>query len=589
MRSARLIVPAGLLVLGLTLMASTASAAFIRRVAIKQSPTTYYQGIVDVADDPTDAVATVEMKIAAKEGSPKPGSPVASLRFKKIRPNGLKRYVSADFSFSDVPVGSSYVVTSTMKDAAGKAVGEPFTETVVVESDRDQRTRKFVGKTKFDRANNEMRATFRLAVAPGASAAGVTVSADFDMLDSNTVLGGSTATGTDAQVDFAAQVDPELGPYKVEVTFEGVTQSLAFAALPVEKGGAVEVTGARGVTVRLAAVDTEGTVKVTVSNENPEWESIKLGAVKFSDGFGPAALDSLGTTLAYVVSLGYAPPCDIAGERGICTWSARAADGTLLDSLLDMQVFSAEGCGLDLRKLTVDTTAGGDVKVVAYSSSAQQEGASYVAVSVTDDATGKTVLEAAPSAPTEVERQFAARGLTFEDPEAALGESYTLLLSLKTQDGGSAYAAATVVVEGPDAGFVAAVEGGGEIAGEVNIHAVPGGAFEAFVVVTSGEVLSVEVQFADFTGPPPASKLLALPMVQEWQKWVLKGQAGVGSTASGGMLSAVVTLSDAKGRIRDVRGGSVAGLPTVLFANGNPRQVCNSRPRANAVCQLWSK
>src|SRR5690606_4994435 len=128
----------------------------------------------------------------------------------------------------------------------------------------------------------------------------------------------------------------------------------------------------------------------------------------------------------------------------------------------------------------------------------------------------------------------------FEDPAAALGESYSMVLELATEDGRRAYAEANVVVGGPGEGFVASLEGGGDIAGIVSVESLNGVAFEVFVAVTSGDIARVGVQLVDFVGPAPIPTELSLPLVHEWQRWVFKGKAGTGSAATGGMLSTVV-------------------------------------------------
>ena len=137
--------------------AGVADAAFIRRGKIKQRNTVGYKVVVVVGDD-VDAgeVNTVEVQLELDgEGGPAPMTLTVPL--KQITNNGNKRFV---FNQLDLPadsgVGSSYQMTSTMKDAANQTVGEPWSQVVTVEDDGDAEVRS-VTIRQLDATNFELR------------------------------------------------------------------------------------------------------------------------------------------------------------------------------------------------------------------------------------------------------------------------------------------------------------------------------------------------------------------------------------------------------------------------------------------------
>ncbi len=110
---------------------------FIRRGLLKQN-TTSYSAITIVADDNEDVVHTVDITIEPiTSDEPIPSQNDMSLTLK----SESKRFVFNDLSFSDDAAGSSYKMTSVMKNINNEPVGEPLIETVIVEPSGDMSVR----------------------------------------------------------------------------------------------------------------------------------------------------------------------------------------------------------------------------------------------------------------------------------------------------------------------------------------------------------------------------------------------------------------------------------------------------------------
>jgi len=123
----------------------TAEAAFIRRGKLKQKAVVGYKVIVVVGEDEADnEVDTVEVSFNPSPGDPVPDSSTVTLSLRKVKPNGNKRYVYADLTFSEDAVGSTIETVVTMKDAAGGTVGTPETLMLETEDDGDASVRSVV-------------------------------------------------------------------------------------------------------------------------------------------------------------------------------------------------------------------------------------------------------------------------------------------------------------------------------------------------------------------------------------------------------------------------------------------------------------
>jgi len=89
--------------------------------------------IVIVAEDnEANEVSTVDVKIPTIENQPFPSPNNMTLSLQSENENGNKRFVFKQLIFSSSPVGSTYTMTATMKDADNNKVGTPLTLTVKV-------------------------------------------------------------------------------------------------------------------------------------------------------------------------------------------------------------------------------------------------------------------------------------------------------------------------------------------------------------------------------------------------------------------------------------------------------------------------
>lgn len=131
--------------------------AFIRRGKLRKKQTVGYKVVVVVGDDSTEnQVQTVDVHIPDVENQPIPSPNTMTLPLKVTKENGNKRFVFRDLSFSEDAVNYAYEMTSTMKDANNKQVGEPLTTTVEVEDDGDNRVRS-VSIRQLDETNCRLK------------------------------------------------------------------------------------------------------------------------------------------------------------------------------------------------------------------------------------------------------------------------------------------------------------------------------------------------------------------------------------------------------------------------------------------------
>lgn len=131
--------------------------AIIRRGKVKKKTTLGYKVVVVVGEDvPADEVNTVDVSIPAVADQPTPSPTTMTLPLKVTKANGNKRFVFKDLSFSDDAVNFSYSMTSTMKDAANKQVGDSVTSTIEVEDDGDNRVRS-VSIRQLDETNFRLK------------------------------------------------------------------------------------------------------------------------------------------------------------------------------------------------------------------------------------------------------------------------------------------------------------------------------------------------------------------------------------------------------------------------------------------------
>lgn len=101
----------------------------------------HYRVIVVVEDDAVaNEVDRVEVRMAPVGDAPPPLVTTMILPLKVVKANGNKRFVSTNLAFDGgddgAPLGASYVLSVTMRDVAGAAVGATVTSTVKVDAGR---------------------------------------------------------------------------------------------------------------------------------------------------------------------------------------------------------------------------------------------------------------------------------------------------------------------------------------------------------------------------------------------------------------------------------------------------------------------
>ena len=93
-----------------------------------------YRLVVVVGDDSVDnAVDSVRVSLRPVGDAPPPVAPRVLLPLKVVKDNGNKRFVNTSLAFDGDAIGASYVLTATMLDVDGGAVGVTVTSTVQVE------------------------------------------------------------------------------------------------------------------------------------------------------------------------------------------------------------------------------------------------------------------------------------------------------------------------------------------------------------------------------------------------------------------------------------------------------------------------
>lgn len=96
----------------------------------------HYRVIVVVEDDAVaNQVDTVRVTLNPVGDAPPPVLTTMILPLKVVKANGNKRFVTTNLAFSGDgdPIGASYVLSATMRDVDGAAVGNPVTATVKVD------------------------------------------------------------------------------------------------------------------------------------------------------------------------------------------------------------------------------------------------------------------------------------------------------------------------------------------------------------------------------------------------------------------------------------------------------------------------
>ncbi len=80
------------------------------------------------------------------------------------------------------------------------------------------------------------------------------------------------------------------------------------------------------------------------------------------------------------------------------------------------------------------------------------------------------------------------------------------------------------------------------VSGWIALHQIDEGNFALNVQLASDAVGRLDVQIVDFAGNVPRPEALSLSPVDEWKKWVSKGDAGIGSPGDGGSAQLTVIL-----------------------------------------------
>jgi len=438
--------------------------------------------------------------------------------------------------------------------------------------------KKFKGKTKFDRKMNETFTDASVTLDPGTDPSTVAVELSYEMIGGDGVLGGTGTTGTDARVRYDAAVEPGFGPYLVSFVHGDSGESISVAApKPWTPGATSEGTSKLGFRVELLVTDAKGSLRVSITHDDPAWNPAKLAAVKMSDGGGEVMLSGGEVRVQYRVALRKGPICDMTAERGICLGRVIGPDGSVLDTRVDLEEFDRTGCGPELTRLSVGQTKSGHARVVAYSRAAVAGESATVDVSLIDDKDGSPLLDVTELSPKGIERQYAIVGLGFDDPTDVAGATYNVIVKPRDADGASLGAAElSVVADGLETAFVLTTPDGGEISGVAQIQFVEGGGYEFFVGLEGGSDASIDVSIEAVNGPAPLTPEANLTPRSEWQKWVAVGKAGLGSLGDGGTATALVSMV-AGGVVQDIRGGTVRDVPQVMYSFGKGTKMATTK------------
>jgi len=439
---------------------------------------------------------------------------------------------------------------------------------------------RFAGRTKYERKSNEDY----YVVPPGEDPTGLTVHTVVELLDSDLKIPPTTAAGSNAGVRFHGAISG-AGPYVVSAEWQidpndpskvAIVKIEVPDLLPAADETASKGVGAYGIKIRARATDDDGSVRLVVSNVDPAWDPRRLGNVTITSGATAVPLERGVTRVHFVAAL------DVdADDLGVLldgvTYTRRAtlfdAKGAVLDTAVLLDVVGGDDFRSTAEKIRVVATSNG-IQVNSYTRDPDLA-VGKVAVRVTDATSGKLLVDATSSVPAGIERQFATP-LTFEDPNVATGETYPVVLDLRGA-GGKTVATAKVDVgvvgldaaEGEGNTYFDVVIDGVAVEAVISISRVGDNEFAAFAAVASDRVEALKLVFVDFTGPAPTPTELDLPVVGEWQRWVHKGRAGVGSIGAGGLGNVEVTVTDSAGVRLDLSGGSIDEVPANLYGNGS--------------------
>ena len=438
---------------------------------------------------------------------------------------------------------------------------------------------RFAGRTKYERKMNE---DF-YAVPPGQDPTGLSVTTTIELIGAEREIPSTTAHGSNAGVRFHGSIGG-AGPYEVSVEWQADPNDASDVEivtievpdlLPVADDTASKGVGSYGIKVRARAVDDEGSVRLVVSNADPAWDPTRVGKVTVTSGGAAIPLERGVTRLKFEAPLDVDD--DLEALLDGATYIRRATlvdpDGAVLDTAVLLDVVGGDDQRPTAEKIRIVQSNTG-VNVVTYTRDPDLAVAD-VAVRVIDTESGKSLVDATSSTPAGIERQFAST-LTFEDPVAAAGETYAVVLDLRDADGKSVgEAEVDVGVTGLDAAdgegdtYFDVVIDGVTTEAVIRIAQTDDNEFVAFGAVVSDRVEAMDLVFVDYTGPAPVPTELGMPVVGEWHRWVHKGKAGVGAIGAGGLGHVEVTVIDSEGALLDVSGGSIDELPTNLYSNGS--------------------
>jgi hypothetical protein len=549
-----------------TLEVEEAAPMGLRDATIRQVDDTFFEFKAVVLGDFDDTVQQVYATLDQYTG-PDPEPDDSFAMGEPVVTGGTKVFSHLlSFSGPATAVGELYTTAVQFVDADG-VVGAAIWVDIVVEglpatgNPQGKFIKKFKGKTKFDRKMNEtITDEGRVTTNPGETPSGMSVGIEYELIDSGLILQGVGTVAENARVQFDGVVTGD-GPYLLAVDYNGTVDEYEFDDLAT--WDVIQISGDSGTNLRVK--NTGDAINVVVHHEMPDWDPSLLNSVTF----GETALEEGLTRWSFetIVDItGVPADIHLEGAATLVTSTVYDADGTVLDRRSQMEPMGELESEDGTRKLRITQTNSGNIKVVAWTRNSEG-GADALNVAVIDDESGDDLLSAASASPRGIERQYRTDVLTFEEPDLADDAAYVAQIDVLDADGGSVGTGdVEVIVGGAAAEFEVTIDGG-TVAGVASITRLDETNFELSISLLSGRGASVAVALTDQGGPAAVGDL-ALGVSAEWCKWILKGNAGIGSLAEGGSTTVQVTVVDAAGAVRDVEGGIVDVLPKMMFAFG---------------------
>lgn len=356
-----------------------------------------------------------------------------------------------------------------------------------------------------------------------------------------------------------------LADYQLTVELRDIAKGTKLAsdfakALTLDESG-VTVSGSSKITHRVLA---DGTLRFRIRNEDRNWDPTFIKSVSLT----PAKGEAVALTNDEILVRFFAPlPKDFVFDKAVeVKAEVLDEDGDVTQTLVRTLAPQTDTVRPALDRARLSETRRGDARLATWTLS--DDRVVSVEVEVSDDATGKVVIDTLDEAPVRSVRTFGgAAAFGFEGGEDPAGTTYLLQVDAYDAEGepvGDQYEVELTMpkrAEGETAdAFV--TYGGTDALGVVGVIADDDG-FSLQATSTDDSVAEVQLVFLEpFEGPEPLVTDSTLGLTAVYDRWVQKGRGPLPESST--VTSALI---DADGSVIDSVTVDGAGSGNV-YSNG---------------------